>query len=617
MTHSTTTLKWLLTALLIGSLFAPARAIAPDKLVALKRLSTTDRTTALLLSARYLQDTDNRQQRLQISEYRCTALLGLNRYADVQQLYRQYEDELARFPHHQLALGACYASAVDRLGHNERAIKLLKQLHKAVDGEAYPYGMSMVLVALSSIQSYQGLYVDALENLNSGLSLYERSGVTDLHHELHIYNAMANTYKYIGNMALASENYQQALLLAREHKDRLSELTVLNNLASVSIDQDDFDKAIGLALESKRIAIELGDAAGVGYAKIAIATAFAHQGKYQLAISTLDKVAATFHRLKEVDGCATVHLKRATWLTQLHQYQPALTEALEAESHYRQSNSHIGLSRIYNVLADVYRHLGMLEMALQAQDKKIEHLQVIFEQDVQREIAKNQLELQQSLERKKNEILNYKYQVSQAVIDKTQAENQLNQIVSWFAVTLAILVSLMWFRSYSFSNKLRHSAYHDPLTQLPNRRSIMEQLTKLAALSARHQRSFVVAMLDIDHFKKINDTHGHLQGDAVLKLIADALSNQMRSEDSCGRLGGEEFLLLLPETSASQGKVVLERVRHAIEQLQPEGIGQVTASIGYGESHGELPIDKLLSEVDVALYQAKALGRNCSVRVGR
>ena len=145
-----------------------------------------------------------------------------------------------------------------------------------------------------------------------------------------------------------------------------------------------------------------------------------------------------------------------------------------------------------------------------------------------------------------------------------------------------------------------------------NRRSFDEKMKDCVHTSKRSGRSFALLVLDADHFKRINDTHGHGIGDAVLQQLAGLLTEHMRSTDFVARYGGEEFVVLLPETpQAAEATTVAEKVRAAVEQASFPGVGRLTVSIGIGLWDPGSPGSKdLFHKADEALYQAKSAGRN-------
>ncbi len=147
----------------------------------------------------------------------------------------------------------------------------------------------------------------------------------------------------------------------------------------------------------------------------------------------------------------------------------------------------------------------------------------------------------------------------------------------------------------------------DALTGLSNRRAILTQLGGMVSAARRHGHPLSIAILDLDHFKRINDTHGHKTGDQVLVAAAHALATHLRAEDQLGRLGGEEFLVLLPDTDAEAATHMAERARAEVAGA-PTPV-PVTVSIGLATWAGETAED-FLQRADEALYAAKDAGRD-------
>ncbi len=161
----------------------------------------------------------------------------------------------------------------------------------------------------------------------------------------------------------------------------------------------------------------------------------------------------------------------------------------------------------------------------------------------------------------------------------------------------------------------------DELTGIPNRRHVLEQVEREFARFRRNHCPFSVLTLDLDHFKQINDHYGHAAGDRVLRQVALTLQQQLRQVDGLGRLGGEEFLILLPETESEPALEVAERLRQAIADTripwQAHSLS-VTISIGVATiQETDTGIDAVLMRSDNALYTAKARGRNCSQQVSQ
>jgi diguanylate cyclase (GGDEF)-like protein len=187
-----------------------------------------------------------------------------------------------------------------------------------------------------------------------------------------------------------------------------------------------------------------------------------------------------------------------------------------------------------------------------------------------------------------------------------------------FAVALAAVMLLVMrvFQQKSFllEQELLHLSQHDSLTGACNRRYLEEVAERELALAQRHNRKLAVAMLDIDHFKQVNDQFGHETGDRVLQALVQTCHRQLREIDHFGRLGGEEFVCVLPETDPDEALRCAERLRHSLSMLAiatPFGPLHFTVSVGvaiYGPGHANWPA--LLHDADLALYRAKHDGRN-------
>ncbi len=175
---------------------------------------------------------------------------------------------------------------------------------------------------------------------------------------------------------------------------------------------------------------------------------------------------------------------------------------------------------------------------------------------------------------------------------------------------LALGLGLILLASDRLRETFEHSASHDSLTNALNRRSLIEACERELERCRRHGHRMALLMLDLDHFKTINDTYGHMTGDRVLVSFVTRVRDQLRRPDQLGRFGGEEFILLLPDTPPESALVVAERIRAAVAKVS-EGLPAITVSIGVTVNRpDETDIDELLARADRALYLAKSQGRN-------
>ena len=196
--------------------------------------------------------------------------------------------------------------------------------------------------------------------------------------------------------------------------------------------------------------------------------------------------------------------------------------------------------------------------------------------------------------------------------EENNRESELTQQLSDMQLKLDEMEKLAEFAQYAIEEQ-RKKAMHDALTGLPNRESYQQRLEQEVQRIKRYGGKLSLMVCDVDLFKRINDSYGHLAGDKVLKIIAKSLQKNLRDSDFIARFGGEEFVALMPETTTSEAKVVAEKLRKKIEEspfnFKKEPV-QITVSFGISELAEGESIEEVFARADKALYKAKENGRN-------
>lgn len=187
----------------------------------------------------------------------------------------------------------------------------------------------------------------------------------------------------------------------------------------------------------------------------------------------------------------------------------------------------------------------------------------------------------------------------------------INRGLAFFAIWATAIISYIHLKMLA---RLEPLATHDQLTGLSNRHYFTSELVKQINIWRRYQRPLSIIMLDIDYFKKVNDSYGHLAGDYTLKVLAEICESQVRDIDTVARIGGEEFAILLPSTAVNGAMQIAERIRKATEDytFKYEGATfKFTVSLGVAELTDELwSITEFIKAADEMLYKAKNAGRN-------
>ncbi|BFM47984.1 hypothetical protein THO17_01470 [Marinomonas sp. THO17] len=191
----------------------------------------------------------------------------------------------------------------------------------------------------------------------------------------------------------------------------------------------------------------------------------------------------------------------------------------------------------------------------------------------------------------------------------------LVSVFFFIAIYFSVVINLVMSRLKSANQYLRVLAEKDELTGLSNRRKVLADAVNIFADSVINRESCVFAIVDLDHFKKINDTYGHEAGDFVLTKVAGKMQSVIRPIDKVGRYGGEEFIILMPKTRLPQAELVMEHLRQTIASLVIETdkgiIIPVTISIGLAPISPEVTrYEEILAAADKGLYAAKRNGRN-------
>lgn len=174
---------------------------------------------------------------------------------------------------------------------------------------------------------------------------------------------------------------------------------------------------------------------------------------------------------------------------------------------------------------------------------------------------------------------------------------------------LLILVIIYFIKKY-VKDHLEHAVNYDPLTKIFNRSFYKESLKNELYIASRYHKDVSLMIFDIDHFKNVNDTHGHDVGDYILFELAKIVGNHIRKSDILARIGGEEFAIIIPETDISNAVALAEKIRKIIENYTFKYVDKITVSIGITSFQDADTIDTIFKRADIALYKAKINGRN-------
>lgn len=270
------------------------------------------------------------------------------------------------------------------------------------------------------------------------------------------------------------------------------------------------------------------------------------------------------------------------------------------------NNVNLELSDIYAAIGGAAHHQAVrLESSSELQSSMMRQMQSLETDTAQ---ATDLDQLKNMVQSQLGNIRQALHQFQQSELEQQQLSSQLQELGEKIK-SMEVEAE----KSRTTLEKHRYKALHDPLTELPNREAYNERIAAEFQRWKRYKHPLTLAICDLDHFKKINDSLGHQAGDRVLKVISRSIAKRLRQVDFFGRYGGEEFVVIMPETNSEQAWSVLEKIRAAIAETAFNYKNQplpITLSIGITQFREEDSIEAAFARADEALYSAKANGRN-------
>jgi len=502
---------------------------------------------------------------------------------------------------------------------------------------------ALMLTHLGMVLIHKGDFTDALEVLSASLDLQNSGAQAELDRTWHYFGLL---YRALQDYEQSQDYLKRGLEVARSLPNPMRQAPLLGSLARVSNDAGRHEEALGYSEASNTLSRRFGSLPGQAFDAMERGRALLGLGRLTEARDVLEdciRLASSIgQRGTEADARFT--LARLALLEQrvddaLALLDTALPTYIDAADLLQTLETHQLLIPLLRQRGEFERALAMSEESLRLQNR-ISNLQTnrrmaLLEHSQRSQEAERQIELL----RRDNEIQSLRLR-----------QAQLTWQIGAIAVAGLLLVALTLLlryrtvrrlaRSLSASNaelgasraalseahaalqaravELQRASSTDELTGTANRRELLLRLKQSLEQASANGSELAVMLFDIDHFKQVNDRHGHAVGDAVLVRCTRCLQAALPAESILGRFGGEEFMLILPDKSVEEALALAESLRRALAAGSGSGGGPaVTTSIGLAllSDHPGADVDRLIEAADRALYAAKHAGRNCVVRL--
>jgi diguanylate cyclase (GGDEF)-like protein len=505
----------------------------------------------------------------------------------------------------------CEGTILETVSDNARAREVYEQAVAVATRTQDQEMLAQSLFQRGYLLGLQGSYAMGLADLKRAQTLFEEIGLPD--HSLTALNGIAILYNRMGDYAQARYMYDQALKAQRDAGMYREQGVTLHNLGRAHENLKEWDAAHAAFQESYDISRQLNYARGEAYALRGLAAVKNAKGDPAGALQTLEQAAVLQRQTPDARLDAQILLARGVALHRLRQL-PASLQALEAALEiFRQADSLNELRATYGELASVLADMGNWREGYAHVVNAQETSERMFRNQVDQRFATLKVEFDTAAKEKENELLVRENSANQLALAEGQRARNLQRAVIVLTVILAVLLATLAVYQWRSKRRMRTLAMTDELTGVPNRRAVLSRLAPL--LNHPNPPTCAMLIIDIDHFKSINDQHGHPEGDEALKLVAGELREDVREPSFIGRLGGEEFVVVVPGADFDKAYRLAERFRESVMSIDTRrwlADRRITVSIGLTLSRpsGDTP-STMLQRADAALYDAKRAGRNC------
>jgi diguanylate cyclase (GGDEF)-like protein len=473
---------------------------------------------------------------------------------------------------------------------------------------------------ISAVHSFNGNYERALEEMTEAYSIAQQVNNDDLTWE--VLNGLQVLYGELGDEKKSLEIGLLALEVSRRLNIKSLIIMALHNIAYSHLDLKDYDSALRtfdtMLLESKT-STELADMynAYKGFAIVAV-----DMKQFEHAMSHLETAQEYLVHVRSVMTQVEFYSIKANILSKQEQPSKALEILAIAEKtlpiEHRGNDSNWGLY-LLDLKSRFHGELGQFELAYTSLRERSKGLKKLRrERD---EAAINKLRVSFDVERNetRTNLLEKDNEIKALQLKQASSEQQIQFFLLIALGMLSVGLIFVMYRQLHSRRQLKNIAETDSLTELFNRRYAFATGEQLARQSNEGDTPLSVIMFDLDHFKNVNDTYGHPAGDLVLKTIGEVSKGCLRGSDVLARIGGEEFIAILPGVKLEMAEFIAGRLKDKLESFQQEHEQNkffVTASFGVAQNKDKDDFEHLIQRVDKALYQAKDNGRNCVALAG-
>jgi len=506
----------------------------------------------------------------------------------------------------------CRAAYIMLLSGSQRGLPEVEKAISLLQDTDEQQLLAEALEIRGDIHSLLGEQAKAMLDFQRARAAYRESGIDREVEPLMLSIAVA--YRRMGDWPQAQRHFTAAVQRMQDKGDWESVATNLIQLGFLHGESGFPEKALAAFREAERVAIKHDNPYNINAARLGIAESQIALGQPETALAVLQQARAGFAAEHDTSSQDMLLMLTGQALARQGQHAAALERYQQALPLIQQDGNERYLAMLFKAQAASKEALGQAGAALEDY-KRYTDLQMKLQGKMRLEQSR-MLEYEYEIRRRdfENRQLRAEATVKQQEVAALESVRRWQWLAIGLGVLLMALLALLAWRQWRKSRRLRDLTLMDPLTGVANRPGIEREAARALDESIRDGTPLSLLMLDLDHFKAINDRYGHAAGDKVLRATTAAWQAQLRGRDPLGRVGGEEFVVVCPDTTLEQALVVANRLRESANALRFDEIDpalRVSVSIGAAQARkaGE-SCDALLDRADTALYRAKQQGRD-------
>lgn len=513
------------------------------------------------------------------------------------------------------AFRLCAAQADESEGHSALARRGYTEAIHLAEGAQDLEFLANALYLRGHLSGLAGDYLNGLIDLRRAHSLYTRQNKAE--NLRTVVNGIASLYNRMGDFQQAKLYYQQSIARTQPEGKTRDLGVALHNLGRVHENLGEWRQAQRCFERAQSLYREIHFTLGLAFAHRGLASVHNGLGQPEQALREAALAEALSRSFVEARLVAMIQLQKGIALRALKRYPESLAELMKAKPVFEQAQNRFELRDTLRALAQTQAQAGQWRQAYEYEAASRRLSDELFANQIDQRLSWFKVDFDTRAREQENALLLRENALNARRLREEERSRNLLLVAIALGTALLLTLSHLVIKFRSEHRTSQKMALTDELTGLPNRRDALARLS--ARLDARDGSTLALLIADLDHFKSINDEHGHLIGDEIPQAVAAALRAAAPANAHLGRLGGEEFMILIERTELSQTLAIAERIREriaAIDATRWFADRTVTISLGAALSVGGETVSTLLGRADRALYAAKEKGRNrCEIEL--